>query len=127
MLNVLYGKDSRSIRLLNFFIHLMWVYLLSIHLAGLAIIKLPSSTYEDFAYILILSITTVICTLFSFMNIVGKNKLKYISFTLGSCTQFILSAKYSSEYPPFDVMTIVTSLLALWFLVGALYIRHKER
>ena len=124
MLKLLYGVDTRSVRILNLLVHLMWCYLIITHLSGWALIDLPEKIEPSFSLILALTIINLVVTSFTFVDTEFQTKLKYFSLTLGSLVQTLIGLKYATSYPPFDVMVIVCSLLALWFVGGAVYIRQ---
>lgn len=126
MITKLYGSDIRAVRVFNLAIHIIWGYLIITHLAGLAIIDLPDNIEPSFTLILGLIFATTITTAFTFSEHCYKIKLKYISLTLGSLTQTLIAIKYITNYPPFEIMIIVCTLLALWFLGGAIYIKQAN-
>lgn len=126
MLSIFYGKDTRSVRVLNLVIHVLWTYLIITDLGGFAKVDLPEKTEPSFAVILGLSVATVIATSFSFVQSKLKVRLKYISLTLGSFTQTLIGLKYATNYPPFDVMVIVCTILAVWFVCGAIFIKNSQ-
>lgn len=126
MITKLYGSDIRAVRVFNLAIHVIWGYLIIAHLAGIAIIDLPNNIEPDFTIILGLSFSIAITTAFTFIDHSFRLKLKYISLTLGSLTQTLIALKYVTNYPPFDIMVIVCSLLALWFLGGAIFIKNTQ-
>lgn len=123
MITKLYGSDIRAVRVFNLAIHIIWGYLIITHLAGLAIIDLPDNIEPSFTLILGLIITNIVATSFTFVESSFKIKLKYFSLTLGALTQALIGVKYATNYPPFDVMIIVCTFLALWFIGGAIYVK----
>lgn len=124
-LKLLYGKDTRSVRTFNFAIHVIWVYLILVHLSNLSAVYLPTNIVDNHALILGLAITTVIVTLGSFIESdEWKLKVKYMSLTLGGFTQSIIAIQYIRIFPPLSIMVIVCTALALWFIGGALYIKY---
>lgn len=127
MLKLLYGNDTRSVRVLNLLVHLMWCYLIVTHLAGWATVDLPEKIEPSFTLILAITITNLVITCLSFSDSIWKIRLKYFSLSLGSLTQLLIGLKYATNYPPFDIMVIVCSLLALWFVGGAIHISHSNK
>lgn len=123
ILQLFYGKDTRSVRVLNLFIHLIWIVLILSHLSGLVIVDLPKNDDYNYIHILVSSAFIVILSYISFMPEYSSLKLKYLSLTLGALTQSFLGLKYASIYPPFNIMVIVSTTLAIWFLFGAIYIK----
>lgn len=127
MLDAIYGKDTRAVRVLNLLVHLMWCYLIVAHLSGIAVVDLPEKIEPSFTLLLGLTITNLVVTAFTFAESTWKLRMKYFSFTLGSLTQTLIGLKYATNYPPFDVMVIVCSLLALWFVGGAIYVKQSTK
>lgn len=127
LLKGLFGKDIRSVRVMNAGVHLMWTYLIVTQLAGLASVNLPSPSSADIATILGLSIATVIVTLYTFIFRTSL-KAKYVSFTLGSLTQVIIGIQYLTLYPPLDIMVVVSIGFSIWLFLCALYMKlaHKR-
>lgn len=126
VLNSLYGSDTRAIRVFNLLIHVMWAILIIAHISGLADIDLPEKISPSFTLILSIIIINLAVTPFTFINSIYKIKLKYFSLTLGMSIQALIGIKYATNYPPFDVMVIVCTLLAVWFFGGALYIKRSN-
>lgn len=123
MLQHLYGKDTRSVRVLNLGINVIWAYLIITHLAGIAEVNLPEKIEPKFTHILYLVLTTIIITLLSFVQCCHKDRFKFASLILGSIVQILIGLKYVTNYPPFDMMVIVCGSLALWFVLGAFYVK----
>lgn len=126
MLKLFYGIDTRSVRVLNLTIHLLWAYLIITHLSGLAQVHLPEKAEPNFSLILGLAVTTIAATSLSFADNIYKMRIKYLSLVLGSITQTLIGLKYASIYPPFDVMVLVCSILAIWFVGGAIYVKNRQ-
>lgn len=126
MITKLYGSDIRAVRVFNLVIHIIWGYLIIAHLAGITIIDLPDNIEPSFTVLLALIIANTVVTSFTFVDSIFKIKLKYCSLTLGSLIQAMIGIKYATNYPPFDVMIIVCSVLSLWFVGGAIYVKINK-
>lgn len=124
MLAILYGKDIRGLRVLNFLVHSVWGVLISLHLMGVVSVNLPNTIQPRYEYILALIGVTITFSLLSLRDYPQRDKLKYVSLTLGSLVQTLIGLKYVTNYPPFDIIIIANSLLALWFFGGAMYVKQ---
>lgn len=124
MLQHLYGKDTRSVRVLNLGISIMWCYLIITNISGYLKVNLPEKIEPSFNLLLTLLILNLVLTCFTFVESNYRVKLKYVSLTLGSLIQALIGLKFANNYPPFDIMVIVCFLLSMWFVGGAIYIKQ---
>lgn len=126
LLRQLYGSDTRSLRVLNTTIHIIWAYILLVHLGNILLVDLPCINGSTYFSILGLSIGTVIFSLGSFIDSKLKIKLKYISLILGSLTQALIGIQFVTAFPPFDLMIVVNTVLSIWFVLGAFYLKQVK-
>lgn len=124
ILRHLYGSDTRSLRVLNTTIHTIWVYILLVHLGNVLLVDLPCINGSTYFSLLGVSIGTVILSLGSFIETRYKKKLKYLSLILGSLTQALIGIQFVTAFPPFDLMIVVTTVLSIWFVMGAFYLKQ---
>lgn len=128
ILTKIFDGGTRSIRLFNLLYHLIWFILLLAHITDLVVIDLPD-TFEPkitlLTWFILFSIGLSILSLLA----QGRRRIlaKYVSLLLGSLIQLIIAYKYVSMYPPLTPMVIVSSVLAFWFIIGALYVKRENK
>ena len=128
ILSALYRNGTHTARVFNLIYHALWLALLILHLNGSIIISIPD-TFEPSIDILICAIIfNIILTIISLTSSGRRRTLcKYVSLLLGSLIQLIISYKYIMVYPPLSPTVITSAVLALWFFIGAMFIKKENK
>ena len=128
ILSALYRNGTHTARVFNLIYHALWLALLILHLTGSIIISIPD-TFEPSIDILICAIIfNIILTIISLTSSGRRRTLcKYVSLLLGSLIQLIISYKYIMVYPPLSPTVITSAVLALWFFIGAMFIKKENK
>lgn len=128
ILSALYRNGTHTARVFNLIYHALWLTLLILHLAGSIIISIPD-TFEPSIDILICAIIfNIILTIISLTSSGRRRTLcKYVSLLFGSLIQLIISYKYIMVYPPLSPTVITSAVLALWFFIGAMFIKKENK
>ena len=122
----LFNTGTRSIRVLNLTVHLVWLLLTIAHITNVVVIDLPDTFEPRMNMLVWLLLANVLLTMVS-LTAEGRRRTltKYVSLLLGSLIELIIAYKYSTAYPPLTPMVIVSSVLALWFIGAALYVKRE--
>lgn len=128
ILSALYRNGTHTARVFNLIYHALWLALLILHLTGSIIISIPD-TFEPSIDILICAIIfNIILTTISLTSSGRRRTLcKYVSLLFGSLIQLIISYKYIMVYPPLSPTVITSAVLALWFFIGAMFIKKENK
>lgn len=130
MLNRLYGRDTRNVRIYNLGFHSIWFMLCVSHIFGVIEVDLPN-TFEPRGTQLVWLLLA--CILSSFVSLIpehcckNRDLYKYLSLLLGALIEFIIAYKYVTIYPPLNLMVIVSTYLGFWFLGGALLVKQEKK
>lgn len=128
ILSKTFNGETRNVRVFNLSYHLVWFILLTAHITNLFVIDLPD-TFEPRVTLTLWLVTA--CIGLSIISLVAQGRrrtlTKYVSLLLGSLIQLIIAYKYVMLYPPLTPMVIVSTVLAVWFFGGALYVKKENK
>lgn len=128
ILSKTYTNETRNVRVFNLSYHLVWLVLLIAHITNLFVIDLPD-TFEPRMSLLVWLIMA--CIALSIISLVAQGRrrvlTKYVSLLLGSLIQLIIAYKYLMLYPPLTPMVIVSTVLAVWFIGAALFVKKQNK
>ena len=123
-----YTNETRNVRVFNLSYHLVWLVLLIAHITNLFVIDLPD-TFEPRMSLLVWLIMA--CIALSIISLIAQGRrrvlTKYVSLLLGSLIQLIIAYKYLMLYPPLTPMVIVSTVLAVWFIGAALFVKKQNK
>lgn len=123
-----YTNETRNVRVFNLSYHSVWLVLLIAHITNLFVIDLPD-TFEPRMNLLVWLMFS--CVALSIVSLVAQGRrrvlTKYVSLLLGSLIQLIIAYKYLMLYPPLTPMVIVSTVLAVWFIGAALFVKQKNK
>ena len=127
LLNFLYGRDTRTVQVLNIMFSGFWATVLILHSTDTILIDLPSIMLSGIKSLLVVAVAS---TLFSSIGLVTKGRqhqvLKFFGLSLGAVLQGILANGYFTVYPPLEVMLVINLAVVFWFLGALLYITKCE-
>lgn len=126
ILFMMYGIDTRAAQLLNWLVSLTWVVVFSLHQLGVMATTIPRGlSFPDHATSFFIS-TVVVATIAFFVTGTPHRIFKVFALANGALANLLMADNYISEYPPFDMMLIVCTLLGLWLFGAVLYILKCE-
>lgn len=117
-----------SARLTNGITSSVWLIVIILHKYNWMPLHLDTSEDMHLYGHIGFCIATIFFTSFSFLilNDYSKRLCKVFSLLLGSLFHSITAAYFVTIFPPLDLMLLVCSGFALWFLLAALYIIKSE-
>lgn len=127
LLHLLFGKGTRAVQVINLSTNVVWFGLLLLTVCTVNQVKIPYGFITDIWFVIILTGLANIFSIISFFSKYDKRQvLKSAGLIFGSLIQAIIASNYVSQYPPFDPMVIVCSILSTWFLLAVMYIAFVE-
>ena len=126
-LKLIFGRDTRSLQMLNLYCHLVWFSMVLTYFVDTSKVRFISGVVEHLETFTIMLVLVIACAVLSLVS-KGERKqiLKVFSLLLGSVIQGIISSGYVKAYPPLDTMSIFCISLCFWFAGAALYVIKME-
>lgn len=121
----LYSESTRGARSLNFILSTVWLIATILYILKFPVI-MPRGIIHLVAIILILSAITSVLSLFSLFKIRYVSLFKCISLHTGSLLQAMIGMGYVNNYPPLEIASIITFMMALWLIGAAYFVMDKE-
>lgn len=128
ILQMLFGKGTRGVQVINLSASLVWFVLLLLPVCGATItVRVPYTMVPDVVFVLVVSGISTTLSVIGFLSHFDRRQImKSAGLIFGALAQAIIASNYVSAYPPFDPMFIVCSLLSTWFLLAVMYIAYIE-
>ena len=119
-INSLYVGGTRSARVLNLLVSLVWIVSLTSSKLCYDYIKVPDGIREDINLFLAVALTTSVLSFSSLIAKQYRTTLKYIGLHTGSLFHAMVAVGYSIGTQNITVSSITSMMLAMW-LLGAAY------
>lgn len=120
---LIYGNGTHNLRVFTLLISSVWGVLVVLSLSGSIELHLPDNPLVNFHLLgVMLVVTSCITGLSFFVKGVEGVMLRFFSLTTGALSQALLALRFSSVYPPLDVMSLMCTVTSLWLLGGAFYV-----
>lgn len=128
MLKFFYGSSTRTVRVFNLTMALIYLIISIMYFSGDVVVYLPVANNGFIAPILAIVVFNIIFNILSFTIHTqhARRLFKVMSLLLGALHQACVSAAYVNDYPPFQSMILVSLVLVIWFIGAAYYVVRVE-
>lgn len=125
---MIYGNGTHGLRVFMFVLSSFWLALIIMKLSGDLILELPSNPLVKFNFLAIGLLATIcLAGLSFFIRGVEGGMLRFFALTIGGLSQGLIAIRFTSTYPPLDVVSLFSGLLGLWFVGGAFYVAKDKQ
>lgn len=128
MLRFFYGSSTRTVRVLNLTMALIYLIISIMYFSGYVVVYLPVANNGFIAPILTVVVFNIIFNILSFTihKQHARRLFKVMSLLLGALHQVCVAAAYVNDYPPFQSMILVALIFVIWFIGAAYYVVRVE-
>lgn len=128
MLKFFYGSSTRTVRILNLTMALIYLLVSIMYFSGHIVVYLPVANNGFIIPIMVIVVFNILFNTLSFIihKQYPRRLFKVMSLLLGALHQACVAAAYVNDYPPFQSMVLVSLVFVIWFIGAAYYVVRVE-